>query len=130
MDGAERLLQVDFDKASLTVNFQFDQDKDPVHDEESEGVEQVSVSGSMVCSSNDQFDGFVRAFIKGMRRTSYSLQDPNQIPFNRMDADRLDLSEFTEGVSLEELTCKIPAELVPYILPSAGAAPELIALSQ
>jgi hypothetical protein len=123
-DGSERLLRIEFDRKSLSVNFKFDQDKDPAHEEESENVEPVSVSASVRCSNIDQFDGFGRALVPAMRRTSFSLQDPSKPPFARMDADDLKLDEFGKGVPPKELTCRIPAKIVPHLIPSGYVADE------
>jgi len=116
IDGAERLLNVEFDPKSLSVNFKYDEDKDPSHEEESGDVVPVSVSDSVKCTDKDQFDGFARALAKAMKSTSFSLQDPDQGLFANMDQDKLKLDEFGAGVPLEQLTCQIPSKVVPYIV--------------
>ena len=114
--GLERLLFVRFEPESKLVHFRFEQGADPTHDEESSDNPTVSVSASTKCSSSGQFFGFCRAMVAAMRDTPFSLQDPKKRPFAAISPDALVLDGIGVGVAPEELTCRIPPEIVTELV--------------
>ncbi len=114
--GVERLLFVRLDRESQLVHFRFEQGPDQTHDEESGDVPTVSVSASTTCPSLAQFFGFCRALVAAMRDTPFSLQDPGKKPFAAMSHDVLVLDGIGEGVPPQELTCRIPPEIMAELV--------------
>ena len=114
--GVERLLFIRLDRESQVVQFRLEKGPDPTYDEECGDVPSVTVDASTSCSSLEQFFGFCRALVAAMRDTPFSLQDPGKTPFAAMSQDALVLDGIGEGVPPEELTCRIPPEVVAELL--------------
>ena len=116
--GAERLLFLRLDRESQTVHFRLEKGADPTHDEESADAPTETISASTHCSSLEQFFGFCRALVAAMPNTPFSLQDPGKRPFAAMSHDALVLEGIGDGVRPEDLTCRLPPEIVTELVGS------------
>jgi hypothetical protein len=114
--GTARQLTIELDRPTRSLRFHFERSPDPTYDEDNVGVDSVTVDATVTCPDLPQFDGFVRALLAAMRETPFSLQDPNQPLFEAMPHDALRLQGISEGVPPEQLTSRIPAEIVVEFL--------------
>src|SRR5262245_25664112 len=114
--GGERLLFVRLNQETRSVDFRLEKGPDPTHDEDNEDVATETVTASTNCSSVEQFFGFCHALVAAMPNTSFSLQDPSKRPFAAIPYNALVLEEIGEGVPPEELSCRIPPEIVAELV--------------
>lgn len=114
--GTARQLTIELDRPTRSLHFRFERSPDPTYDEDNVGMDSVTVDATVTCPDLPQFDGFVRALVAAMRETPFSLQDPNQPLFEAMPHDALHLDGISDGVSSEQLTSRIPADIVVKLL--------------